>query len=443
LLFLESPHLIQPAERLLAAPIVPTLARLSAPGVLLVAFQSLVSIGDTYFVGRLGTAPLAGLALVFPLIMLLQMTSAGAMGGGVSSAIARALGAGDPPAARRLVVHALVIAAGMGAAFTALILLLGPTIYALLGGEDETLANAVRYSNVVFAGAITVWMANTLSSVLRGTGNMLVPALTLIVAAVVHVPFSAFLVSRIGIAGAGVAYITTFGIAAAAMAVAVFRRSSALRPVRADLRLERRLFREILRVGGISVLSSVQTVLTAVILTGLVGRYGAGALAGYGVGLRLELLQIPLVFAVGQAMVVLVGINIGAGRPQAAKRIAWIGTAFAASISLAIGAVATVAPLAWVGLFSADPAVLESGSLYLRTVAPFYLMLAANIALYFASQGAGKVLLPVLAGTARLLIVIAGGAAVATLGGIFAAIATAMAVSGLLTIWFVARTKWS
>ena len=433
----------QGTERLLAAPIVPTLARLSAPGVLLVAFQSLVSIGDTYFVGRLGTAPLAGLALVFPLIMLLQMTSAGAMGGGVSSAIARAVGSGNLPAARRLVVHALVIAVGMGAAFTVLILLLGPAIYALLGGKNETLANAVRYSNVVFAGAITVWMANTLSSVLRGTGNMLVPALTLIAAAVVHVPLSAFLVSRIGIGGAGVAYVTTFGIAAAAMAVVVFRRSSTLRPARADLRLEWRLFREILRVGGISVLSSVQTVLTAVILTGFVGRYGAGALAGYGVGLRLELLQIPLVFAVGQAMVVLVGINIGAGRPEAAKRIAWVGTAFAASISLSIGVVATVAPLAWVGLFSADPAVLESGSLYLRTVAPFYALLAANIALYFASQGAGKVLWPVLAGTARLLIVIAGGAAAATLGGIFSVIATAMAVSGLLTIWFVARTKWS
>src|SRR5512134_4169955 len=97
-------------ERLLAAPIVPTLARLSAPGVLLVAFQSMVSVGDTSFVGRLGTAPLAGLALVFPLIMLLQMTSAGAMGGGVSSAIARALGSADARLARRLVVHALVIA---------------------------------------------------------------------------------------------------------------------------------------------------------------------------------------------------------------------------------------------------------------------------------------------------------------------------------------------
>jgi putative MATE family efflux protein len=434
--------LIQGTERLLAAPIVPTLARLSAPGVLLVAFQSLVSVGDTYFVGRLGTAPLAGLALVFPLIMLLQMTSAGAMGGGVSSAIARALGSGNLPAARRLVVHALVIAAGMGAAFTVLIVLLGPAVYGLLGGRDETLANAVHYSNVVFTGAITVWMANTLSSVLRGTGNMLVPALTLIVAAVVQLPLSGFLVSRIGIAGAGVAYVTAFGIAAAAMAVAVFRRSSTLRPARADLRLEWRLFREILRVGGISVLSSFQTVLTAVVLTGFVGRYGPGALAGYGVGLRLELLQIPLVFAVGQAMVVLVGIHTGAGRPERAKRIAWIGTAFAASISLSIGVVATLVPLGWVGLFSSDPAVLESGSLYLRTVAPFYPMLAANIALYFASQGAGKVLWPVLAGTARLVIVIAGAAA-ATLGGIFAVIATAMAVSGLLTIWFVARTKWS
>jgi Na+-driven multidrug efflux pump len=237
--------------------------------------------------------------------------------------------------------------------------------------------------------------------------------------------------------------VTTFGLAAAAMALVVFRRASPLRPARADLRLERRLFREILRVGAVSVLSSFQTVLTAVILTGFVGRYGAAALAGYGVGLRLELLQIPLVFAVGQAMVVLVGTHIGAGRAARAKRIAWIGTAFAASISLAIGITVSLVPLAWVGLFSSDAAVLESGSSYLRTVAPFYPMLAASIALYFASQGAGKVLLPVLAGTARLAIVIAGGAAAASLGGIFAVIAAAMALAGVLTILFVARTAWT
>ena len=438
-----------PTERFLSAPIVPTLLRLSAPGVLLVAFQTMVSVGDTYFIGRLGTAPLAGLALVFPLIMLLQMTSAGAMGGGVSSAIARALGAGNAAAARRLVLHALVIAAGMGCAFTLLILLFGRHIYRLLGGGDEILAQALAYSDAIFAGAIVVWLANTLSSVLRGTGNMSVPAFALIGAAVVHVPLSASLVlglgplPRLGIAGAGVAYVITFGIAAGVMAAIVFRPSSALRPRSGDYRLEARLFLDILRVGGVSVLSSFQTVLTAVVVTGFVGRYGAAALAGYGVGLRLELLQIPLVFAIGQALVVLVGTHVGAGRVERAKRIAWTGAGIAASVSLAIGVAAALVPYAWVGLFSSDPAVLDTGARYLQTVAPFYPFFAAGMALYFASQGAGRIVLPVLSGTARLAIVVIGGALAGSLQGIFTAIAAGLAVFGAATIWIVKRTNWN
>ena len=437
------------SERFLRAPILPLLLRLSAPGLLLVAFQSLTSVGDTYFIGRLGTAPLAGLALVFPLIMLLQMASAGAMGGGVSSAIARALGAGNPATARRLMVHAMAIALAMGALFSLLLLTLGRPAYVLLGGRGETLQAALAYSNIVFAGAVVVWVANTLSSVLRGTGNMLVPAGALIGAAVVHLPLSGALVlglgplPRLGIAGAGVAYVTSFAIAACVMAWMVFRPSSALRPRRGDFRLEWRLFLDILRVGAVSVLNAVQTVLTAVILTGLVARFGSAALAGYGVGLRLELLQIPIVFAVGQALVVLVGTNLGARDPARARRIAWTGAGLAAGISLAIGIVVTVAPLAWVGLFSDDPAVLASGSRYLRTVGPLYPMLAVGIALYFASQGAGRVMWNVLAGTARLAIVIAGGALAGSLQAIFWVIALAILVFGALSIAFVARTKWN
>ncbi len=427
-------------DALLSAPALPTLLRLSAPGVLLVLFQSMVSVGDTYFVGRLGTSPLAGLALVFPLIMLLQMTSAGAMGGGVSSAVARALGSGSPALARRLVVHALAIAVFMGLAFTVLVVFSGPWIYALLGGEGATLDHALRYSNIVFAGAIAVWVANTLSSVLRGTGNMLTPALTLIGAAMIHLPLSGYLVARIGIAGAAIAYVTTFGIAGLVMAAVVWR--SALRPRRGDWTLEWRLFREILRVGAISSLNALQTVVTAVLITGFVGRYGSAALAGYGVGLRLELLQIPLVFAVGQALVVMVGINIGAGRAARAKQVAWLGAGLAAATCLAIGVTVAVFPTAWVGLFSSDAAVLEAGARYLRTVAPFYPLLAAGIALYFASQGAGRVLPPMLAGTARLALVVAGGLAAVSLQALFTVIAAAMIAYGLLTIWFVASARW-
>ena len=427
---------------LLTAPVLPALLRLSAPGLVLVAFQTIVSVGDTYFIGRLGTAPLAGLALVFPLIMLLQMTSAGAMGGGVSSAIARALGAGHTDRARRLVVHALIIAAGMAAAFTVLLLVFARPLYHLLGGQGESLANALAYSNIVFAGAITVWLANTLSSILRGSGNMRVPAAALIGAACIQVPLSGLLVSRIGIAGAAIAYVTAFGLAAVFMLPVVFRRTSALRPQRGDMVLDRRLFADILRVGGLSVLNSVQTVLTAVVLTGFVGRFGPAALAGYGVGVRLELLQIPIVFAIGQAMVVLVGTNIGAGHTARAKRVAWTGTAISAGVCLAIGGTAAILPLAWVGLFSTDAAVLAAGSTYLHIVGPFYALLGASIALYFASQGAGSMLRPVLAGTVRLAIVLIGGAIAASLAGIFGVVATGILVSAALMVWFIARARW-
>ena len=433
---------------LISAPVLPTVLRLSAPGLVLVAFQTMVSVGDTYFIGRLGTAPLAGLALVFPLVMLLQMTSSGAMGGGVSSAIARSLGAGDAARARRLVAHALIIALAMAAAFTVLLLAFGAPLYRLLGGKGESLANALTYSNILFGGAVAAWLANTLASVLRGNGNMLVPALALISAAALQVPLSGALVlgwggmPRLGIAGAAIAYVASFGFAALVMAFAVFRPASALRPRGPDLALDAALFGDILRVGGMSVLNSFQTVLTAVVLTGFVGTFGAAALAGYGVGVRLELLQIPLVFAVGQALVVLIGTNIGAGRPERAKRVAWTGAALAAGICLTIGGTAAIIPHAWVGLFTADPAVLDAGTTYLRIVGPFYSLLGASIALYFASQGAGRMLRPVLTATVRLLIVVIGGALAASLSAIFGVVVAAIVVSAALMIWIMARTKW-
>jgi len=148
------------------------------------------------------------------------------------------------------------------------------------------------------------------------------------------------------------------------------------------------------------------------------------------------------VFAIGQALVVMVGTHVGAGHAARAKRIAWTGAALAASISLAIGIVVTLVPRLWVGLFSSDPDVLEAGSLYLRTVAPFYPFLAAAMALYFASQGAGRVLLPVLSGTARLAIVIVGGALAVSLGGIFAVIAAGLTVFGVTTMAIVWRARW-
>jgi len=438
------------SRALLEAPVLPLLLRLSAPGLLLVAAQAAVSITDAWSVGRLGTAPLAGLALVFPLVMLLQMTSAGAMGGGVASAIARALGAGREAEARRLVVHGLAIAAAMGVVFTAVLLAFGRPLYRLLGGEGAVIEDALRYSDVLFGGAALVWLSNTLAAVLRGSGNTLVPALALIAGAALHAPLSVALVAgdggvpRLGMRGAALAYVAGFALAATLMLAALWR--SALRPRAGDFALETRLFREILRVGAVSSLGALQTVATAVILAGLVGRYGKEALAGWGLGVRLELLQIPIVFAIGQALVALVGTNVGAGRTARAKRIAWTGAALAVAVTATVGFGAALFPLAWLTLFSDDPGVLEAGSRYLRTVGPLYPLLGVSISLYFAAQGAGRIWRPMLAGTARLAVIVAGGSAVLALalplGALFAVMALGMLVQGALTAIAVARADW-
>jgi putative MATE family efflux protein len=432
------------------APIFRSIARLSTPGLALAAFQTAVSIADTHFVGRLGTEPLAGLALVFPLVMLLQMTSAGAMGGGVSSAIARARGAGHEAAARRLVVHAMVIALAAGLVFTALFLAVGRPLYALLGGTGGALAQASAYSDVLFGGAALVWLANTFAASLRGGGSTAIPAAALAAVALVQIPLSGALTlgwgpfPALGIRGAALAYATSFGVAALVMGACVW--AGALRPREGDWKLEWRLFHEILRVGALSSISSLQTVAAAIILTGCVGTFGTAAIAGYGVGVRLELLQVPIVFAIGQALLILVGTNIGAGQAARARRIAWSGTLAAMAVCLVIGLAAALAPSVWIGFFSDDAGVHQAGSLYLRIVAPLYPLFGAGMALYFAAQGAGRVGLPILAGTARLLVVATGGLVVVwsgvPLAWLFAIIAVGMAVFGGLAAAGVHRTRW-
>ena len=141
--------------------------------------QASTGLIETWWVSHLGTDALAGMALVFPVVMLMQMVSAGAMGGGISSAVARALGAGRRDEADALVLHAIVVNVALGAFFSIVMLVFGPSIYRALGGTDGELQTALSYSNVVFAGNILLWLMNALASVIRGTGNMLVPAMVI------------------------------------------------------------------------------------------------------------------------------------------------------------------------------------------------------------------------------------------------------------------------
>lgn len=439
-------------RRLLEGPIVPTLLRLGAPNVLVMLAQASIGLIETYFVSKLGTDALAGMALVFPVVMLMQMTSAGAMGGGIASSIARALGARRRADADALVLHALLIALVLGIVFMTTILLGGRWLYASMGGTGTALSAALTYSNWVFAGAVIVWVFNSLAAVLRGTGNMVLPASVTVAGLVVLVPLSPLLIfglgplPGLGIAGGAVALLAYYLVGSAVLAGYLWSRKSLLRPSLAGFRLRWPLCRDILRIGLVGMIATVATNLTIGITTSFVGRFGTAAIAGYGTGARLEYLLVPLVFGLGAPLLTMVGTCIGAGARERALRAAWTGAALAFAMAEAIGLLAAAFPHAWLSLFDTDPAMLAAGSRYLRTVGPFYGFFGLGLVLYFASQGAGRLQWPVLSNVLRLTVVAGGGWAVLYLGGdlvhLFFIQALALLGYGLLIAGSIAGGAW-
>jgi len=437
---------------LLEGPIARTLLRMAGPNVLVMVAQAASGLIETYFIGKLGTDALAGVALVFPAIMLMQMMSAGAMGGGISSAIARALGGGRREDANSLAVHALVIALGFGFTFMVLVLAGGSWLYSLMGGSGASLKAALTYSNFVFAGIMLVWLFNSLAAAIRGTGNMSFPAIVICVGTVLLVPISPMLIFGIGpfpalgIAGGAVALLLYYVIGSAVLAFYLWSGKSVLKPTLGGKGLRGPLFRDILRVGLIAALVTISTNLTIMVGTGFVGHWGPAAIAGYGTGTRLEYLLVPLVFGLGGPLVAMVGTNIGAGKRERALQAAWIGAAISFGLTEAIGILAALFPRAWLSIFDTDPGMLDAGATYLRAVGPFYGMLGLALSLYFASQGAGRLLWPMLANFTRLLIAVGGGWLALHLGGglleLFLVQSAALTAFGLINAAALAGGAW-
>ncbi|HWX04289.1 MAG TPA: MATE family efflux transporter [Bradyrhizobium sp.] len=449
---LDATRVSFPASTLVTSPILPTLLRLALPNTVAMFGSTLVAVAETSYIGRLGTEPLAGIALVFPFAMLTQMMSAGAMGGGVSSAISRALGAGNRDRAATLALHAAMIGACAGLFFTVLMLTCGRQFYALLGGRGRVLEQACDYSQVLFSGAVAIWLVNTLASVLRGTGDMRLPSMTLIAAALVQIlvggtlGLGLFGLPQFGMRGVAAGQLTAFVLAAIFLIWYLVSGRSRLRLNFAAFTFQRGMFIDILKVGAIACLSPMQSVLTILIFTRILAGFGTETLAGYGMGSRLEFLLTPIAFAFGVASVPMVGMAIGAGLVTRARQVAWTAAAVSGLTVGLVGLVVAIKPSLWVSLFTSDPGVTAAANTYFAWAGPAFVFFGIGACLYFASQGAAKVGGPVLAYSGRLLTVAVGGWWLATIDApawtLFALVGASMVVLGLGTAASVRFTRW-
>src|SRR5258708_1719294 len=173
--------------------------------------------------------------------------------------------------------------------------------------------------------------------------------------------------------------------------------------------IRREMFYDILKVGAVSCFSPLQGVLTISIFTHMLAGFGTAILAGYGVGARLEFMLTSVAFATGIASVPMIGMAIGAGRIARARRIAWTaGSVSFVSVGL-IGTFIAIFPDLWVNIFTHAPGVRAASRQYLATAAPMYAFIGLAMSMYFSSQGAAKVIGPVLAQSDRLVFIGLGG----------------------------------
>ncbi len=437
---------------LLEAPLLPLLLRLAVPNILLMLAQSSTGVIETYFIGKLGTDALAGVAVVFPGLMLMQMVSAGSMGGGISSSVARALGGGRRDDAASLVWHAVIINGVLGLLCMAGMLSFGPSIYRAMGAEGPSLDAALSYSNVIYAGAVMLWIMNALASVIRGTGNVMVPGIVICGGALLLIPVSPCLIFGIGpfphmgISGGAYALLIYYAAGSAVLAGFLFSGRAVMRPAW-PVGLKARLFGAILKVGAPASTTSIQTSLTITITTGIVGVFGPAALAGFATGSRLEYLMVPIAFGVGGPLVAIVGTNIGAGHRSRALKAAWLGGALGFVLTETIGVIASIWPMAWLSLFGSDPEMLSVGVTYLHIVGPFYGLFGLGLVLYFASQGAGRLFWPIAAQFIRLVVAAGAGNLAVWMGfglaSVFVIIGVALGLFGVTVAASILLGGWT
>src|ERR1700756_249264 len=364
-----------PPERhaLVDGPILRTLLHLAWPNALAFSAGTCVVIAETSYIGRLGVDSLAAMALVFPFVMLTMTMSGGAMGGGVASSIARALGSGNVDRASTLASHAILNAIAFGLVFMLVMLIFGPHLLEVLGGRGNVLAQAVSYVQIFFGGAVLPWLMNSMAGILRGTGNMKLPSAMILNSAVCQIILGGTLglglgpIPQLGMRGVAAGSLAAYAISISVMGWYMFSGRARVRPKIRGLRLQSAMFFDILKVGAVSCFSPLQSVLTISIFTHMLAVFGTSILAGYGIGARLEFMLTSIAFAVGIGSVPMIGMSIGAGNIARARRVAWNAGLMSFVSVGAMAWIIAIFPDLWVTVSTHAESVRNASRQYLST----------------------------------------------------------------------------
>ena len=429
------------AHALLAQPPLRAILTLAAPTTLVMLIAALSNILHTYFVSRLGDDAIAAISLVFPIVMILITVVAGGIGTGIAAGIARALGAGRGADANALAEHAMVITVVLAAIGTAGCELGVRPLFRLMGGTGAVLEQATLFARVLFSGLLISFTVGTFDAILRGAGNVRVPAICSILSLVLQIAFTPLYMFSfgLGLAGAALATISGQALGLIPRSLYIFGARSPLQPRLLPRGLQRRHFVEILRIGVPAGLSAGLNYVTLLLLTGTIAGFGTAHLAAYGLGSRLDFLLFSLGFGVAAAGLTLIGMAAGAGRRELVARYVWQTALVAAAVVAVPAGLVIWRPEVWIHLFTQAPDITAIGARYFHLVGPTYFFVVGSMVIASAFQALARATVPLTVTVARAVLVI-GGALIAVRGfgagaeAVFAIIAAGNVLACLVLI---------
>lgn len=442
---------------LLHDPVGRALRGLSLPFGLGIVFIIAINLADTYFVGLLGTAELAVMSFTFPVVTLVISVAMG-LGIGTTSAVSRAIGAGDTQKVRRLTTHGLMLAALVVTVLSVIGLLTQDMVFRALGADESLLPLLDEFMTVWYLGAVFLVVPMVGTSAIRATGDAKAPMYIMMVAAIANIVldplfiFGAGPIPAMGLRGAALATVAARSVTLAAALWILIKRENMIElhwPTWAELRPS---WKAIASVGAPAAVTNAVVPVATAVLTWLIAKHGAEAVAAYGVASRVEGLLMIAPMALSGSLAPFIGQNWGAHHTE---RVA-------AAIVLARNFVVAWGAGAWVILalggsvvaevFSEDPLVIEYVHLYLWIVPLSYgangLVWVASAAFNAVDKAVRSTVLASLRSLVLAIPLAVIGSAVAGLAGIFSGLAAAaILAAGVAYVWMrrltlpVARRK--
>jgi putative MATE family efflux protein len=335
------------------------------------------SIADTYFVGQLGTLPLAAMGFTFPVSFALVAIGLG-VGIGASSLLARLLGNGDRASVQRITTHAMMLATALGLIVMVTGLATIEPVFTLLGADAQTLPLIREYMEVYYFGGFLLILPMVGNFAMRAAGDARAPAIILTTSAVINIVLDPILIfgwfgfPALELRGAAIATVIANGVTVVASVYYLYSREGLIRFRYVTVVNLLDSWRRLLHVGVPAIASNLLSPLTVAVITSFVAGYGPAVVAGFGVASRIEAVVMITIFAVTSSVGPFTGQNYGAGRLDRVRAFAWISDKFCIVYGLAGAAVLMLLRTPLASVFNDNAEVIDTASTYLLIV-PFSL----------------------------------------------------------------------